>query len=221
VVDAQTGAPVAGAVVVAAWSASYVPVAPFLGPAHSSVTQCLQVAERVTDANGHFDIPGKPDVPAGWQKDRGSFPMVWFVKPGYEPEWRDPGRLLTGMNAYRDTLDPPSLARPYSLSEGAVVALYRYGNAPVPSVEKDWPQHRRSATEKALDKLGGMATFLDGNIRLAGTVPGSAAEAVNMENERQALLMVDAEIRDLRGRPWEWGGPARDYVRSEAAKARE
>ena len=204
VVDAETGAPVEGAVVEAAWNVRHVAWAPILGSAHSGTPKIIRVAEALTDQDGRFAVAGRPEVPGGWERDALAFPLIWFFKPGYEPDRRGPGGFLTGVDAYREPLNPPKLFVPYTNEEGAVIAL-----------------HRRGANEKALDKLASMASFLDGNLMFAeGLGPQGGATLDNMAAERRALLMVDAEIRKLAGRP-HWWGPAQDYVRSERAKAKE
>lgn len=222
VVDAETGAPIAGAVVVAAWTVRRAPLLPGLTAAHSSRFRCVHVVERVTGADGRFDVPDVPEIPAGWEKDRRGFPMIWIFHPGFEPEWRDPGRLRTGLDTYREPLNPPALGKPYTEEKGALVALYRHGRAPIPSKEADWPVHRRGAREKALDKLTQMAAFLESNVAFAADMdPHNAATLENMRAERTALRLVDEEIRGLGAEPPDWWGPAREFVRAETRKARE
>ncbi len=82
VVDAETGQPLDGVIVVAQW------VLFAAGPGHGGHGPRLHVVEVLTDAEGRFYIPGwgpkpNPRYPFTGLLDRD--PMLSFFKPGYRP----------------------------------------------------------------------------------------------------------------------------------------
>lgn len=81
VVDAETGAPLEGVIVVAQWILFVV------GPGHGQHRDRLEVLETVTDRHGHYVFPGwgpkraKSVLHVLLTKD----PEISFFKPGYRP----------------------------------------------------------------------------------------------------------------------------------------
>lgn len=83
VVDATTGAPLEGVIVVAQWILFQ--GGPWYSPDH---VRRLQVFETTTDSHGQYFIPGwgpKPNTLYPWSQLDTKDPEISFFKPGYTP----------------------------------------------------------------------------------------------------------------------------------------
>lgn len=85
IVDAHTGAPVAGAVIVARWE--WLEYSPKLhGEQYGNAGHPLHVAEAITDGRGRYHIDAWGPKPAGnGHPDNHLDPMLAVFKAGYEP----------------------------------------------------------------------------------------------------------------------------------------
>ena len=78
VVDAESGQPIEGANIIAAW---HLVKSSLDGARHVGY---LEVMETVTDANGQFSFPGFTKTNATWGELRNEDPAVVIFKPGYK-----------------------------------------------------------------------------------------------------------------------------------------
>jgi hypothetical protein len=78
VVDAETGAPIEGAVVTANWQ-----LVGFGFDTGGRKVGQLEVMETVTDRNGRFAFPGFTNLNPGFNELRGEDPQILIFKPGY------------------------------------------------------------------------------------------------------------------------------------------
>ena len=79
VVDAETGAAIEGAIVIANW-------ARYVGTVHGyDLKEQLETMEAVTDAAGKFSMAGfrKVNLPLMYSTVRGEDPQIIIFKPGY------------------------------------------------------------------------------------------------------------------------------------------
>ena len=214
VVDAATGTPLAGAVVVAAWS-----IHRLLYLSGDEIRQ-LEVQEVLTDTEGRYRLPGWGPIarPAAWGMLGGNDPRIAVFKPGYEPEIflnSQPGPITMEFNK-------PDASLRLSLWDGKDLAVQRYGaidrRSPTvvdPGVGAHSPQ------AQSLTKLYRFAAFLEDNIRgaedSADAPASSERRMLFMQRQREALLMTDDALRELTGRsydPRRWTAATQDFVRS-------
>ena len=92
VVDADSGRPIEGAIVVARWEwLTYVPGNLHRGPSYEKVGEAVHVDEAVTDGGGGFTIAAWGPALHTNGKMAENVPRLLAFKPGYEPLQQDAG----------------------------------------------------------------------------------------------------------------------------------
>jgi hypothetical protein len=193
VTDAETGEPLEGAVVVAAWNILQ------RHPLHSKTVEVIRLDEAITDKEGRFEFAplGAYTPPAGWERDEGAFPVLHFFKPGYEPTGYQRFTWEFGQDARLPRKSEQHAARKVGWQRE--IQLYRYLTGPVSDVESMNPIYQRmSDSQKILGPLKSFANFLARNVENSDSelAPfGNPRTRKAIEAQWRAILMVDAEIR--------------------------
>jgi len=183
VLDAQTGQPVEGAVVLATWK-----VWGCCTTLQDARQRVVAVSEALTDAQGNYRIEawGPIERPLGYERIVGFDPMISVFKPQYEPAplvnfaWRSGAAA----NDFRDSTLK-------SVYDGQDIRLKPYG-------------------EDVVRRLKTFADVLDGNALEADedTRPraGNAIRQRVMSMQRRSVSLVNAELRRM-GSSYEWSTP--------------
>lgn len=181
VLDARTGAPLEGAVVLATWKISGC-CATVQAPARQRV---VAVSEALTDAQGKYRIEawGPIDRPLGYERVAGFDPMISVFKPQYEP-----APLMNVSWQSGSPINDFATSTLQSIHDGQDIRLMPYGEDVV----------RKLATFAAV--LDGNALEADEDTRLRS---GNAIRQHVMSMQRRSVSMLDAELRRL-GRPYDW-----------------
>jgi len=184
VTDAQTGAPIEGAVVLATWKMSGC-CATFQSSLRHRV---VAVSETMTDAQGNYRIEawGPIDRPLGYERVAGFDPMISVFKPQYEPA------PLMNVSWKSGAAVNDSLASALkSIHDGEDIRLKPYG-------------------EDAVRKLKTFAAVLDANALEADEdtrlYAGNAIRQRVMSMQRRSVSLIDTELRRL-GNSYEWSTP--------------
>lgn len=237
VVDAETGKPVEGAIVVAKWE---IEKTTNIWPVGSTRSAVLHVAESLTDANGHYKIEswGPEGRPSGWWMDSGHDPLLCVFKQGYELEWVSNTKSGVGdverewvNKAHRADEVGPVNSKETSLRSawynGKDLVLYKIGKQP--GLLADTPIERNSTPGlKPLSRVTSFANFLQANIEQSdelGAPSDSPKLLAAARAQRKAIIMVDRELRELRRlyntqnyMAWTWGAAATEVLKESNTK---
>jgi len=116
VVDADTGEPIAGVLVIALWDLE--------GGVERSRVGTFKVLEATTDGQGRFRMPGWGPLPASSRGQLDAYdPSLTLFKSGYTPEWIENGPF--GERGKRLQLEVHDWA-----SNGGILKLQKYSKAP-------------------------------------------------------------------------------------------
>jgi hypothetical protein len=165
VVDADTGRPLGGAVVVARWNwLDYSPGGFHSSARHHDLGEVLHIAEAVSDAEGRFVIPGFATV-RGKGSLKENAPSVTVFASGYEPFQRDVGGEMPGIRLKRHSGPPADLAAKIGAAQGtSSQGLYWLAE------KTDWKSMPRmvEALHREKVRLGDQGVEIRSAHRLAG-----------------------------------------------------
>jgi len=207
VVDAATGKPLEGAVVVADWTLWHRGLL-----VSGDRTRRLWVAEAITDAQGRYQVPGWGPIerPFGWDMHPLGVddPNIAVFAPGYEPEFFINSNGAEGMPPF----NPPEARLRRSFWDGRDLRLYRYG-----TIDRNAgrnlgsdPSVKSTPETRALARLESFASHLERNVHEADgrdEPNDSPRRREFMERQRTAFLLADDALRQFTGKPriWSWG----------------
>jgi hypothetical protein len=201
--------PISGAVVVARWTIS--PTLYFHGPTKFRV---IHLAETLTDEDGKYSIAewGPISRPSGWEKFRSDDPVVGIFKPGYLPVFLDNVAWQT-----KEQTGPPFNSRTAAVLRVAHdkkdIVISSYGEQRRDEVTGRGSSIKRDARTPAIDSLMSFASFLNRNAQYADDddAPSSSPARIRaMQRQRNAVVLVDEELRKFRER-YRWATDV-DYV---------
>ncbi len=201
VIDAATGAPIEGAVVIATWWTELPPspAALALGLAiggHGTVERrTVYVSEALTDRDGSFKIPSW-SIAEQWRPGSVTSysPLIQFLAPGYSPATAGLGALANGIVSPTS----PGIRGPRQM------ALYRPGRTP----KQDLGRRGNSIAEPTVEEqrreeLRKFHGFLDDDATEADE-PGAPANSAVKERaraaQRHARELVERELRKAYGK---------------------
>jgi hypothetical protein len=204
VVDAATGEPIEGAIVIGVWTILrrhydiFVEGNPDL--------QIIRLEEQLTDKDGRFQFAalGKYVPPVGWQRDENFFPTLKFFTPGYEPSYRDRFTWEWQPGAPAATRPPAGWERD--------IALYRYLTKPDISTVRD-SSIQRTPQSKMLGPLTNLAFSIEQNVKISGE--SGIAQRRAIDAQWRAIQMLDQEIRKYEPY-YQWGGGIQKELRTQA-----
>ena len=196
VIDAATGAPVAGAVVIATWWTELAPnpAAIALGLAFGghgeAERRTAYMSEAITDRDGRFSIPAWSAARQWHAGNLTSYsPLIRFVARGYSPAAIPAGRWTTGLT---DDLAP-------GLRGARQMALYRPGQTPKPNLGRNVSGLAvPSLEEERFNELQKLQGNLEADAAGADA-PNAPADSAARERakgaQRQARQLVGEELR--------------------------
>ncbi len=188
VVDAATGAPIEGAVVIATWRAE-VPPTPgaiamgiAVGGHGGAERRTAYVAEALTDREGRFAIPAWSAAEQWYPGSLTSAsPSIRFLAPGYAPASATLGSWIAGHGSELE----PGIRGP------RVMVLFRPGKAPKQDLGRDVSGLAvQSADEEQQEALRKFQAGLEADATEADTARERARAA-----QREARSLVSAELR--------------------------
>ncbi|SRR6266699_302931 len=217
VTDAATGKPIEGAVVVAVWQ---ILRRNYTSNAGAS-TEAIRLEEVLTDKDGRFEFAALGDysAPPGWEKEPGSFPMLGFFRPGYEPAFRTPYTWEAERNEINEPLNNPATASLRKPTREREIQLFAYLTrssplAKIPEQKSEQGSRGYSGNVPTPERrieglLWNFAFFLGGNVVISdpGARGNSQRRRKAVEAQWHAILMVDKEIRKYKPN-YDWGSSA-------------
>lgn len=211
VVDAASGDPIAGAVVVANWNISRTNLSIISGLLAADTREKLfQVFESVTDSDGRYVIPawGPVERPVSWAIASPYDPNIAIFKPGYDPEYRLnhawESEIQTG-----PPLNQKGVAILKCVNNGKDIALFKYGikkrKGMVPGtghgrVNIDPLDKFRTPESETQERVESFAFHLGYIVSIADdrdAPPLSPLRLEAVKKQRQAILMVYEELQRL------------------------
>jgi len=203
IVDAATGEPLAGAVIVAAWVISPT----FHENLHGATKfKLIHLVETISDDAGIYLVPawGPIERPASWEKYRSDDPTMSVFKPGFEPVFP-----LNVTYQTKEQTGPPfnssEVAVLRSAYDGKDIALFRYGKG-----YKDWQLRNPGPNSIQLTPESFTAGLLENYASsLARNADRADYDAIQshsparlnaMRLQRRAVLLVDEELRKFGSR---------------------
>ena len=207
-VDAVTGHPIDGAVIVANWDMVF----PSSLPNAEERWKLLSVYETLTDSEGTFAISnlGVAGPPAGWRKAPDAYPRFMALKPGYAIRYGNQSFWHSRHDSLGPPLATPEVLERYANENGIVVVLYDYGSDPnVGSGYRPSPlQYAQSA-----------AAYLKSNVDRVDLSHNGVDARRAIRDQIRAFVVVDRELTRLSARKilWDHGeiGRAIEQARRE------
>jgi hypothetical protein len=188
VIDAATGSPIEGAVVIATWRAE-VPPTPgaiamgiAVGGHGGAERRTAYIGEAVTDREGRFTIPAWSAAEQWYPGNLTSAsPSIRFLAPGYAPASATLGSWIDGHGSELE----PGIRGP------RVMALFRPGRTPKQDLGRDVSGlAARTADEEQLEALRKFQAGLEADAAEADVARERARTA-----QREARSLVSAELR--------------------------
>lgn len=204
IVDAETGEPIEGAVVVAGWQISktiITPDFPFFWTTRRS--RVVHVAESLSDHEGRYVVPawGPIERPVDWRREGSFDPQLAIFKPGYEPVYPNNTLKENGQSSSKP-FNPITASLLRSIHDGKDIALCRYGKCDsqrlIPMSPN--PHEKRTPEQISQAKVALFISHLWGNVRNADESNARDDSSLRLEAIRRqcrAIMMAHEEWRKV------------------------
>lgn len=212
IVDAETGAPIEGAVVVAFWTMYHQTLVNMyaMGSARRRV---FNVEETISGREGRYTIPawGPLYRPIGWQIDGRDDPYLFVFKPGHDAEGLS--NLQQQDNSGAPPFNPDNASLRRSIHDGKDIGIYKLGKKPrkqygIDPRVKPLPIH--------VQNVRGMVSQLNWIVDVGGPDRSEQERRTIAMKMRHAIFIAEAEREKLgaEGKGFvSWNGTIASFIR--------